>query len=237
MLGAGDPHLERAFSTAAREHPGRIGVRVGYDESLAHRIIAGADAFARALALRALRPRATICLAIRNVTGRCAAPVGSQTRSTRRWAFLCGSAETSIHETIERAIDTYRNGERWATMQDRSDAARSRLVCVRLAISVTVRRMSMKIFLPLTVAASLALVGSLALARNSHPTGPAERRTPARTTRARRRPAARHRATSIRRAAHDRRMALHRPALHHRYTTPKHGHMGMGGAPSNGPGM
>ena len=30
----------------------------------------------------------------------------------------------------------------------------------------------MKIFLPLTVAASLALVGSLALAQNSHPTGP-----------------------------------------------------------------
>lgn len=43
MLGSGDAALQDAFRDAARAHPQQIGVRIGYDESLAHRIIAGAD--------------------------------------------------------------------------------------------------------------------------------------------------------------------------------------------------
>jgi len=45
VLGSGDRYLEEAFSAAAREHPGRIAVRIGYDGDLARRIYAGADAF------------------------------------------------------------------------------------------------------------------------------------------------------------------------------------------------
>lgn len=44
LLGSGDRSLEEAFTQAAIENPGRIGVRLGYDETLAHRIYAGADA-------------------------------------------------------------------------------------------------------------------------------------------------------------------------------------------------
>lgn len=44
VQGNGDPGLEAAFSAAAAAHPGRIAVRLVYDEQLAHRIIAGADA-------------------------------------------------------------------------------------------------------------------------------------------------------------------------------------------------
>jgi starch synthase len=44
LQGTGDPALESAFSTAARAHPGRVAARIGYDEALAHRLIAGADA-------------------------------------------------------------------------------------------------------------------------------------------------------------------------------------------------
>jgi starch synthase len=43
LLGAGDADLERAFGRAAAHHPGRVGVEIGYDESLAHMIIGGAD--------------------------------------------------------------------------------------------------------------------------------------------------------------------------------------------------
>lgn len=45
LLGAGDLALEEAFSAAARRHPGRIAVRIGYDEPLAHRLEAGGDLF------------------------------------------------------------------------------------------------------------------------------------------------------------------------------------------------
>jgi starch synthase len=44
LLGSGDQALEGAFLAAARAHPGRVAVRIGYDEALSHRMMAGADA-------------------------------------------------------------------------------------------------------------------------------------------------------------------------------------------------
>lgn len=43
MLGSGDLELEAAFQAAAGRYPGAVGVRLGYDEALAHRLIAGSD--------------------------------------------------------------------------------------------------------------------------------------------------------------------------------------------------
>jgi starch synthase len=45
VLGTGDATLERRFTALADAHPGRIAVRIGFDEALAHQIEAGADAF------------------------------------------------------------------------------------------------------------------------------------------------------------------------------------------------
>ncbi|MFT8244955.1 glycogen synthase GlgA [Roseomonas sp. BN140053] len=44
LLGSGDRALEAGFSEAAAAHPGRVGVRLGYDEALAHAIQGGCDA-------------------------------------------------------------------------------------------------------------------------------------------------------------------------------------------------
>ncbi len=44
LLGAGEPALEAGFRTAMQAWPGRVGCRIGYDESLAHLIQAGSDA-------------------------------------------------------------------------------------------------------------------------------------------------------------------------------------------------
>jgi starch synthase len=44
MLGTGDRTLEAGCRAAAASHPDRIGCMIGYDEALAHRIQAGADA-------------------------------------------------------------------------------------------------------------------------------------------------------------------------------------------------
>ena len=43
VLGTGDRPLEEAFRSAAAAQPRSVGVRIGYDEGLAHRIQAGAD--------------------------------------------------------------------------------------------------------------------------------------------------------------------------------------------------
>lgn len=45
VLGAGDRALQQAFTGLAAAHPGRLALRLRYDEALAHRIEAGADAF------------------------------------------------------------------------------------------------------------------------------------------------------------------------------------------------
>jgi starch synthase len=44
LQGTGDAELEAAFVAAAQAHPGEVAVCIGYDEALAHRLIAGADA-------------------------------------------------------------------------------------------------------------------------------------------------------------------------------------------------
>ena len=46
LLGSGDAALETAWLDAAQAHPGRVAVQRGYDEALAHRIVAGADLIA-----------------------------------------------------------------------------------------------------------------------------------------------------------------------------------------------
>ncbi|WP_315836398.1 glycogen synthase GlgA [Bradyrhizobium prioriisuperbiae] len=44
VLGTGDRNLEVAFTQAAAAFPGTVGVRIGYDEALAHLIQGGSDA-------------------------------------------------------------------------------------------------------------------------------------------------------------------------------------------------
>jgi len=45
VLGSGDPVYESMFHALARAYPDKVGVRVGYDDGLSHRIEAGADMF------------------------------------------------------------------------------------------------------------------------------------------------------------------------------------------------
>jgi starch synthase len=43
ILGAGDASIQEALKTTATNNPGRVALTVGFDEPLAHRIMAGAD--------------------------------------------------------------------------------------------------------------------------------------------------------------------------------------------------
>ena len=45
FLGTGDPHYENLFRQLSQDHPGKVAVEIGFDESLAHQIEAGSDAF------------------------------------------------------------------------------------------------------------------------------------------------------------------------------------------------
>jgi len=43
VLGTGEPALVSALLQAAKTHPGAVAVKVGYDEELAHSVVAGVD--------------------------------------------------------------------------------------------------------------------------------------------------------------------------------------------------
>jgi len=45
VLGSGAPEVEEGFRALARAAPDRVALRVGYDETLAHKVIAGSDVF------------------------------------------------------------------------------------------------------------------------------------------------------------------------------------------------
>jgi len=45
VLGVGDPKLEAFLEELRAAHPEKVGVRIAYDEALAHKIEAGADIF------------------------------------------------------------------------------------------------------------------------------------------------------------------------------------------------
>ncbi|MBM3775265.1 MAG: glycogen synthase GlgA [Acidobacteria bacterium] len=45
VLGTGDALFEEGFRDLARRHPSKIGVRIGFEEPLAHRLEAGSDLF------------------------------------------------------------------------------------------------------------------------------------------------------------------------------------------------
>lgn len=45
IVGTGDKRLERAILQQTKRHPDKIGVHIGYNEGLAHRVEAGADVF------------------------------------------------------------------------------------------------------------------------------------------------------------------------------------------------
>jgi starch synthase len=45
ILGSGDRHYQDLFAALARTFPGRIAVRIGYDDALAHLMEAGADCY------------------------------------------------------------------------------------------------------------------------------------------------------------------------------------------------
>lgn len=45
VLGSGDEKIQQAIQRAAKKNPGRVGLFIGFNEPLAHRIMAGADVF------------------------------------------------------------------------------------------------------------------------------------------------------------------------------------------------
>lgn len=130
LLGSGEPDLEHAFQTAAADHPGRVGVVIGYDEPLSHLMQAGADAILvpsrfEPCGLTQLYGLRYGTLPVVTRTGGLADTVidanDAALRAGVATGFQCapGSA-ASLADAIDRACDAFADRKLWSAMVRRA---------------------------------------------------------------------------------------------------------------------
>jgi starch synthase len=126
LLGSGDPHLEAGFHALAQSFPGRVAVRIGFDEPLAHRIVAGADAFLmpsryEPCGLSQLYSLRYGTVPVVHATGGLDDTViqfeaGSGTGTGFKFAPLNAAA---LRDALGQALDTRRDATGWRRLQER----------------------------------------------------------------------------------------------------------------------
>lgn len=127
LQGSGERRTEQALNAMAERYPRQIGVFIGYDESRAHRIEAGCDAFLmpsrfEPCGLNQLYSLRYGCPPIARRTGGLADTIVNLSPDTlaehRASGFLFDEARAeSLREAIERARQLYREQpEEWRTL-------------------------------------------------------------------------------------------------------------------------
>lgn len=127
VLGEGDAGLRRALSELARERPGQFAFRTGYDEGLAHRIVAGCDAVLmpsrfEPCGLAQLHGLRYGTLPIVRHTGGLADTVVDATVQSLRAGIATGfgfdpATPEAVALTLARALSVFRQPGLWRQMQ------------------------------------------------------------------------------------------------------------------------
>ncbi|PWB66083.1 MAG: glycogen synthase GlgA [Bradyrhizobiaceae bacterium] len=134
VLGDGEPALEAEFRDAAAHYPGRLAVRIGYREELAHRHLAGADLLLHPsrfepcglTPLYAMRYGAVPI--VRHVGG-----MSDTIVDTTEWTAACGCATgfafaqpnaDALLDCLDRALAFYGQRSIWSRIQQRAMSRR-----------------------------------------------------------------------------------------------------------------
>lgn len=127
LLGSGDKALEQGFQAAAARHPGHVGVRIGYDEALSHRMQAGGDAILipsrfEPCGLTQLYGLAYGCVPVVARTGGLAdtvidANVAGLAAGAATGVQFTGVTYQALATAISRTIAIYRQPDAWREIQ------------------------------------------------------------------------------------------------------------------------
>ena len=123
MLGQGEPQLQSALVAAAARHPDAVSVHVGFDESLAHLIEAGADCFLmpsrfEPCGLNQMYSQAYGTPPIVNAVGGLADSVTDSDASTDGTGFVMRSPDSAgFAEALQRAQAAFADAPRWRRIQ------------------------------------------------------------------------------------------------------------------------
>ncbi len=130
VLGTGDPATEAGFRHLAAWHPRSVGVRIGYDEPLAHRIQAGADLLlvpsrSEPCGLTQLYALKYGTLPLVRRTGGLADtivdanPAAVADGSATGFQFVNATAQELVW-SLRRALTLYRRPDRWHALRQRA---------------------------------------------------------------------------------------------------------------------
>ena len=127
LLGSGDRALEAGFVAAAQRHPRRIGVRIGYDEGLSHRMQGGGDAILvpsrfEPCGLTQLYGLAYGCVPVVARTGGLAdtvidANLAAQAAGCATGVQFNAVTHNALVEAIDRTCELYRDPRVWQQLQ------------------------------------------------------------------------------------------------------------------------
>jgi starch synthase len=127
VLGSGEPQLEQGFRTLAREHPQQASTTIGFDETLAHLIEAGADAFLMPSRFEPCGMNQMYSMRygtppIVRSTGGLADTVVDCTAATLAHGSASGfvfheSSAQALLAAVERAAGTWRDNSTWRALQ------------------------------------------------------------------------------------------------------------------------
>jgi starch synthase len=123
ILGTGEPELETTFRALQARYPRRIGLRIGFDEGLAHRIEGGADVFVmpsryEPCGLSQLYSLRYGTVPVVRKTGGLADTVVPLIRGVRQVARATGfhveeDTAEALFEALLRAVEVYQDRSMW----------------------------------------------------------------------------------------------------------------------------
>jgi starch synthase len=123
VLGLGEPALQQALLDAAGRHPAAVSVRVGFDETLAHLIEAGADCFLmpsrfEPCGLNQMYSQAYGTPPLVNATGGLADSVSDCRDRVDGTGFVMRSADAAgFSDALQRAQGAFADPPRWQRIQ------------------------------------------------------------------------------------------------------------------------
>lgn len=127
LLGSGDAEIAQAFQAAAARHPGRIGVQLGYDEALSHRLQGGGDAILipsrfEPCGLTQLYGLAYGCVPVVSRTGGLADTVIDANPAALAAGVATGIQMNAVSHgalamAVSRAVDLYAQPAQWKRVQ------------------------------------------------------------------------------------------------------------------------
>jgi starch synthase len=120
LLGNGEPELHEAFEAAKERHPSRIGLTLGFDVALSHKIEAGADIFLmpsryEPCGLNQMYSLAYGTIPVVRATGGLddtIQPYDPETGTGNGFKFAKPTAD-ALFAATRRAIALYRQSDRW----------------------------------------------------------------------------------------------------------------------------